>query len=82
MACLNSDGSLTVVAGAILEALETASEPADVAHATGFPLYRVRSGLREMAEAGLVERLDTGFAPTKRGRELAAGVRRASAEHR
>jgi hypothetical protein len=45
MACLNGDGSLTVVAGAILVALATAEDPADVAAATGLPLYRVRGGL-------------------------------------
>jgi DNA-binding IclR family transcriptional regulator len=70
MACLNGDGSLTVVAGAILAALATAEDPADVAAATGLPLYRVRGGLREMTQAGLVEPLEGGFKLTPRGREL------------
>lgn len=72
MACLNSDGSLTVVAGAILDALGTTSEPGDVATATGLPLYRVRAALREMLQSGLVETLDTGYALTARGRQLLA----------
>lgn len=72
MACLNSDGSLTVVAGAILDALGTTSDAGDVATATGLPLYRVRSALREMLQSGLVETVDTGYALTVRGRELLA----------
>jgi DNA-binding IclR family transcriptional regulator len=70
MPCLNGDGSLTVVAGAILDAMATASEPADVAAATGLPLYRVRGGLREMAESGLVEPNGAGYSLTARGRTL------------
>lgn len=70
MACLNSDGSLTVVAGAILDALGTASDPVDVASATGLPLYRVRSGLRDMMQAGIVEPLEGGYVLTAHGREL------------
>lgn len=76
MACLNSDGTLTVVAGAVLRALATASDPADIGAATGLPLYRVRSGLREMAQAGIVEALENGYALTTRGRELLATVDR------
>jgi DNA-binding IclR family transcriptional regulator len=72
MACLNSDGSLTVVAGAILEAVATAGDPADVAAATGLPLYRVRSGLREMLQSGLVETQEAGYALTDRGLGLLA----------
>lgn len=53
MACLNSDGSLTVVAAAILDALTKAGEPEAVAAATGLPLYRVRAGLRELVQAGV-----------------------------
>ena len=55
MACLNSDGSLTVVASAVLGALASVSEPDAVASAAGLPLYRVRAALRELAEAGFVE---------------------------
>jgi len=72
MACLNGDGSLTVVAGAILDALAVATDPAEVASVTGLPLYRVRSGLREMVQAGLVEPLEAGYGLTEPGRQLLA----------
>lgn len=70
MACLNGDGSLTVVAGQIVSALARVSDPAEVASATGLPLYRVRGGLRELALAGIVEASPSGFMLTARGREF------------
>jgi DNA-binding IclR family transcriptional regulator len=39
---------------AILEAVRRSASAEEVAAATGLPLYRVRSGLRELAAAGLV----------------------------
>jgi hypothetical protein len=39
---------------AILKAVRRPASPEEAAAATGLPLYRVRSGLREMAAAGLV----------------------------
>jgi DNA-binding IclR family transcriptional regulator len=74
MACLNGDGSLTVLASAILNALATVHDPADVASATGLPLYRVRSGLRDLAQVGIVEPLDEGYEVTVRGQHLLAAA--------
>lgn len=53
MACVSADGTLSPSARAMLGALRTAATPEEVAAATGLPLYRVRSGLRELAAAGL-----------------------------
>lgn len=69
MACLNSDGSLTVVAATILDALTRARDPDAIATAAALPLYRVRSALRELTQAGLVESGGTGYTLTPRGRE-------------
>ncbi len=54
MACVSADGTLTASGRAILEAVRQPATPEQVAAATGLALYRVRSGLREMAAAGLV----------------------------
>lgn len=71
MACVNSDGTLTVVARQMLMALLTADAVEDVRVATGLPTYRVRSGLREMVESGLVEiRADSRYLLTARGRQM------------
>ena len=42
----------------------------EVAARTGLPLFRVRGGLREMAEVGLVELNDGAYSPTLRGLAL------------
>lgn len=54
MACVNPDGTLTASAAAILQAVQTPGTPQQVAETTGLPLFRVRSGLREMVDAQLV----------------------------
>jgi hypothetical protein len=61
MPCLNPDGTLTQTARALLAALETTAgaAPALATH-TGFPLWRVRSSLRELCGHDLVEVAMTG----------------------
>lgn len=59
MACITADGTLTASGQAMLGAVREAASAEDVAAATGLPLYRVRSGLRELVAAGLVS-LDDG----------------------
>jgi len=56
MACVNADGSLTRGAKAMLDVMAGPLREEEIAIRTGLPLYRVRSGLREMAEVGLVAR--------------------------
>jgi hypothetical protein len=54
----------------MLTALESPSTPEDVASRTTLPLFRVRAGLREMAEAELVTLNNSLYTPTERGRSL------------
>ena len=74
MPCLDADGAPTAVAARLLEALadgrpRTVQEVAAVAE---LPLYRVRSGLRELAEAALVAPDGDAFRLAERGRSLLA----------
>ncbi len=55
MACINSDGSLSASARAILDAARTSSTPEQLGRTTGLSLYRVRGGLRELVNAGLIQ---------------------------
>lgn len=71
MACVNADGTLTKSAQAVLEALRAPATPAEVAGKTGFPLFRIRSSLRELKEAGLLDEMLDG-----RYRLTAAGLER------
>lgn len=55
MACINPDGTLSVVAKAVLGLLgERPYEPEALAEAAGLPLYRVRATIRETGRAGLI----------------------------
>ena len=73
MACINPDGTLTPSAKAILSALSSSATLEEVAKSTGLPLFRIRSSIREMLEAGLVEEKEEGFVATKLGRQKIEG---------
>lgn len=69
MACKNDDGTLAESARSLLEALESPADPVALAATLGRPLFQVRSGLRELTEAGLVqEDADGRFVATAAGR--------------
>jgi DNA-binding IclR family transcriptional regulator len=65
MACISADGTLSASGQAMLAALERVATEEEVAGVTGLPLFRVRSGLRELVAAGLVSQ--------QGGRFVAAG---------
>lgn len=54
MACITATGTVTASGRAILSAAATPSTAQQVADTTGLPVFRVRSALRELAQAGLV----------------------------
>ncbi len=76
MACIGSQGELTESARKMLAALENPATPEEVAAHTELPLFRVRGGLREMAEAGLVELKDSAYSATQLGRSLLLAERK------
>ena len=55
MACVNADGTLSPSGRAMLDAVKAPASADQVAAITGLPLFRVRSGLRELVSAGLVK---------------------------
>lgn len=67
MACINPDGTLTKPAQTILRAMQHTAGAEDLAKATGFPLYRVRSVIRELVEAGLAVENDQQYAVSEAG---------------
>jgi DNA-binding IclR family transcriptional regulator len=63
MPCVSPDGKPTSSGMATLKALkEGALTPEEVAAKTGQPLFRVRSGLRELKNAGFVEETENKYA--------------------
>lgn len=67
MACISADGTLTESARRMLQAVQTPATPEEVAQSTGLPLFRVRSGLRELAQAGLVAETEGRYQITEAG---------------
>ncbi len=73
MACVNPDGTLTPSAKAMLSTLSLPLALEEVAKSTGLPLFRIRSSIREMLEAGLVEKEEGKYVASKLGREKIEG---------
>jgi hypothetical protein len=72
MACVNPDGTITSSALAMMRAMKTPTSANHIAEIAGLPLFRVRSGLREMIEAKLAVEHDGSFHLTDAGAEKAA----------
>ena len=64
MACVNADGTLSPSGRAMLDAVKAPASPDQVAAITGLPLFRVRSGLRELVSAGLVKEETSRYVAT------------------
>jgi len=71
MACISPDGKPTESGAKMLRALKAGSgAPEEVAKEAGLPLFRVRSGLRELTEAGLAKQRDDRYELSEKGAEL------------
>jgi len=71
MPCVSPDGKPTETGMAMLAALHAGkSSPEDIAAETGRPLFRVRSGLRELVAAGLVSESGESFSLSEQGKAV------------
>ena len=71
MACVTPEGKPTESGKKILSALKSgATSPEEVAKISGLPLFRVRSGLRDMVQADLVEEEEGKYKLTGKGGEF------------
>ncbi len=71
MPCVSPDGKPTSSGTALLKSLKNgALSPDEVASKTGQPLFRVRSGLRELKNAGFVEEVEDKYRLSKTGETL------------
>ncbi len=69
MACINPDGTLSVVARNLLLLLETPHTAEASARALGLPLFRIRATVRELSRAGLIDRTAETLSRTDLGGE-------------
>jgi len=74
MACVNADGTITATAKALLKSLERPLNPEEISGRLGVPLFRVRSSLREMVEAGLVVSQGEKYLASEEGKKKAAAA--------
>ena len=75
MACVGSDGRPTDTGIKMLSALKAGmSSPEDIAQHSSRPLFRVRSGLRELTQAGLVKQTEDRYELTEQGAKFLAEV--------
>ena len=71
MACVNPDGRPTESGTKMLLAMKNqARTPEEAATDTGLPVFRVRSGLRELEAAGLALSTPEGYRATDKGAAL------------
>jgi predicted transcriptional regulator len=71
MPCVSPDGKPTSSGMALLQSLkEKALSPKEIADKTGQPLFRVRSGLRELKNAGFVEETEDKYRLSEDGKKL------------
>jgi predicted transcriptional regulator len=73
MACVNPDGTITASARALLGAASEPMSPEELARKVGQPLFRVRSSLRELIGAGLIEESGEKYAATEQGKAKLKG---------
>ena len=69
MACINPDGTLSAVARALLQLLETPHTAEASAQALELPLFRIRATVRELSRAGLIDQTAEGLSRTALGGE-------------
>jgi predicted transcriptional regulator len=68
MPCVSPDGKPTTSGMAVMKSLKDgALTPEEIAGKTDQPLFRVRSGLRELKNAGLIEENVDKYALSKTG---------------
>lgn len=72
MPCVSPDGKPTTTGMAILKSLKNGSlSPEEVANKMGKPLFRVRSGLRELKNAGFIEEINGKYKLSEKGQKTA-----------
>lgn len=69
MACVNADGTISPSAKALIKSLESPLGVEEIAARLGSPLFKVRSSLRELVEAGLVDVRGDQYVATEEGKK-------------
>ena len=69
--CVSADGKPTKSGIATLTAIKNGASTAKiVSEQTGQPMFKVRSGLRELVNAGLVKQIENEYSLTEQGNKI------------
>lgn len=69
--CVSADGKPTKSGIATLTAIKNdASTAKNISEQTGQPMFKVRSGLRELVKAGFVEQIENEYRLTQQGNKI------------
>lgn len=69
MPCVNPDGSITNSAKALLKVIEIPLTAEEISKKAGQPLFKIRSSLREMVDAGLINEEGNKYVISESGKE-------------
>jgi DNA-binding IclR family transcriptional regulator len=72
MACVNPDGTLSVSAQTVINALQQPLTVPALAQTVNLPVYRLRSSLRELVEVGFVTEENGTYRLTPQGQQKVA----------
>ena len=71
MPCVSPDGKPTSTGMALLKSLKNETlSPEEITSKTGQPLFRVRSGLRELKNAGFIEETEDKYKLSEGGKRV------------
>jgi predicted transcriptional regulator len=71
MPCVSPDGNPTSTGMALLKSLKNETlSPEEITSKTGQPLFRVRSGLRELKNAGFIEEKEDKYRLSEAGKRV------------
>jgi predicted transcriptional regulator len=76
MACVSADGTITSTAKALIKSLDVPLRAEEIAARLGAPLFKVRSSLRELVEAGLVMVQGDKYIASEEGKKKATAAKR------
>ena len=68
MTCILPDGTITNTARNVLSAAMNGADEKGIAETTGLPVFRVRSAIREMVEAKLLDEKENRYKTTDMGK--------------
>jgi predicted transcriptional regulator len=69
--CVSADGKPTKSGIATLTAIKNdASTAKNISEQTGQPMFKVRSGLRELVKAGFIEQIENEYSLTEQGNKI------------